>query len=136
MIYSYKHTNPRTASNATLPLHRVHRMNHIPFQASTTTNQQMHASDVPTQNRQVYSEQGYSTWPSVCKGNPGRRLKPLDLANTPRDARYARKLPLHKSTLSSLREPATKDGCETPPGPAASSPRSGKSFIAGWPIRL
>jgi hypothetical protein len=112
------------------PLHRVHRMNHIPFQASTTTNQQMRAWDVLTQNRQVYS-----TWLSVGKDNPGRKLEPLDLANTPRVARYAITLPLHKPTLTSLRAPATKDERETPPGPAASSPRSYKSFITGWPIR-
>jgi hypothetical protein len=29
-IYHDKHTNPHTASIATLPLHRVHRMNYIP----------------------------------------------------------------------------------------------------------
>jgi hypothetical protein len=127
--YSHKHPNPRTASIATLPLHKVHRMNHIPFQASTTTNQQKHASEVLTQNRQVYS-----TWPSVGRDNPGQKLEPLDLANTPKDARYARKLPLHKPTLNSLRAPATKDDRETPPGPAASSPRSCKCFIAGWLI--
>jgi hypothetical protein len=50
----YKHTNPRTASIATLPLHRVHRMNHIPFQASTATNQQMHASEVLTSSDKPY----------------------------------------------------------------------------------
>jgi hypothetical protein len=27
----------------------------------------------------------------VGKDNPGRKLEPLDLANTPKDARYARK---------------------------------------------
>jgi hypothetical protein len=47
-------------------------MNHIPFQASTTTNEQMHASEVLTQNRQVYS-----TWPSAGKDNAGQKLEPL-----------------------------------------------------------
>jgi hypothetical protein len=79
------------------------------------------------------TKQPYSTWPSVGKGSPGRKAEPLDLASTPIDAQYAMKLPLHKSTLSSLRAPATKDDRRTPPGPAASSPRSCKSFIAGWP---
>jgi hypothetical protein len=120
---SHKHAEPRTASSATLPLHGVHRMYHIPLHSSTPTNQQMHASKVPTQTKQ-----GYSTWPSVGKDNPGWKLEPLDLASTPTDVRYAMKLPLHKPMLSSLRSPATKDDRETPPGPAPSSSRCTNTY--------
>jgi hypothetical protein len=38
-------------------------------------------------------------------------------------------------TYTQLPQGATKDDRETPPGPAASSPRSCKTFIAGWPRR-
>jgi hypothetical protein len=70
-------------------------MYHIPVHSSTTTKPQMHAPDVLAQNKQVYS-----TWPSVGKDNPGRKLKlePLDLASTPREAWYAMKLPRHRPT--------------------------------------
>jgi hypothetical protein len=106
---SHKHTEPRTASSGTLPPHSVHCMHHIPLHSSTPTNQQMHASKVLAQNKQVYS-----MWPSVGKDNPGRQLEPLGLASTPQDARCAMKLPLHRPVLSSLREPATKEESKAP----------------------
>jgi hypothetical protein len=65
-----------------------------------------------------------------------RKAEQLDLASTPSDARYAIKLPLHKPTICPLRAPATKDDRETPLGPATSSPRSCKSFIAELPVGL
>jgi hypothetical protein len=83
-IAIHKHTEPRTASIATVSLHRVPHMHHIPVHASNTTRPQRHAPKELTENKQVYS-----TWPSVGKDNPGRKLEPLDLASTPRDARYA-----------------------------------------------
>jgi hypothetical protein len=61
------------------------------------------------------TRQPYPTWPSVGKDSPGRKAEPLDLTSTPSEDRHARKLPLHKPTLSSLRAPATKDNRETPP---------------------
>jgi hypothetical protein len=94
-IYIYTHTEPRTASSATLSLSTESHAC-IPVQ-SRQARLQTHAAEVLTQNEQVYS-----TWPSVGKDNPGRKLEPLDLASTPRDARYAMKLPRHKPTLSSL----------------------------------
>jgi hypothetical protein len=107
-IPRYKHTEPQTASSATLSLSTE---SHACITVrSSQARLQMHASEVLTQNKQVYC-----TWPSV--GNPGRKLEPLDLASTPRDARYAMKLALHKPTLSSLRAPATQDDRVTPRGP-------------------
>jgi hypothetical protein len=53
----------------------------------------------------------------------------------PSESPNADELPLHKPTLSSLTALTTKDDRETPLGPAASSPRSCKSFNAGWPGR-
>jgi hypothetical protein len=38
---------------------------------------------------------------------PARKLAPLDLASMPTDARYDKKLPLQRPTLSSLRAPFT-----------------------------
>jgi hypothetical protein len=67
---------------------------------------------------------------------PAWKLAPLDLANMPTDARYAKKFPIHRPTLSSRKAPFTNEARVTPPGPAASSPSKCKSFIAGWPRQL
>jgi hypothetical protein len=87
---SYKHAKPHNATSPTRPLHRVHHMYHSPLHPSTPTKQQTHAPNNLTQNKQAYL-----MWPSVGKDNPGRKLEPVDLASTPRDARYAMKLPQH-----------------------------------------
>jgi hypothetical protein len=79
--------------------------------------------------------QDYSMYSLVGMLRPARKLAPLDLANMPSDARYTKKLPLHRPMLSSLRAPCTNEARVSPPGLAASSPSICRSFIAGWPRR-
>jgi hypothetical protein len=131
----YQHTDPSEAIIATLQLLRVHLLNYSPSPARNNNSiQAIYESIYKAIYKAMHSLLScptYSLRRSVGKGSLGRKAEPLDLASTPSDARYAVKLPLlHKPTLSSLRAPATKDDRETPPGPAASSPRSCKSFIA------
>jgi hypothetical protein len=84
---------------------------------------------------QANTTQDYSMLSSVGTHRPAQKLAPLDLANMPTDAQYAKKLPLHKPTLSSLRAPCTEEVRVTSPGPAASCPSMCRSIIAGWPRR-
>jgi hypothetical protein len=84
---------------------------------------------------QANTTKHYSTHSSVGTRMPARKLAPLDLTNMPTDAQYAKKSPLHRPTLSSRNAPFTNEAHVTPPGPAASSPSTCKSFIAGWPRR-
>jgi hypothetical protein len=73
-IHIYKDTNQRAAIIATLPLHRVHCMHHIPLQlASPARQKQLHQSSYkPTHTSSYKSNQAYSSWLSVGKHNPGR----------------------------------------------------------------
>jgi hypothetical protein len=80
---------------------------------------------------QANTTQYYSTHASVGTRMPARKLAPLDLANMPTDALYAKKFPLHRPTLSSRKAPFTNEARVTPPGPAASSPSKCMGFIAG-----
>jgi hypothetical protein len=84
---------------------------------------------------QANTTKHYTTHSSVGTRMPARKLAPLHLANMPTDARYAKKFPLHRPTLSSRKASLTNDARVTPPGPAASSPSECKRFIAGWPRR-
>jgi hypothetical protein len=46
----------------------------------------------------------------ICRHRmPARKLAPLHLANMPTDARYAKKFPIHRPTLSSRKAPLTND---------------------------
>jgi hypothetical protein len=51
---------------------------------------------------QANTTQDYSMHSSVGMLRPARKLAPLDLANMPTDAQYAKKLHLHRPMLSSL----------------------------------
>jgi hypothetical protein len=50
---------------------------------------------------QANTTQHYSTHSSVGTRISARKLAPVDLANMPTDARYAKKFPLYRPTLSS-----------------------------------
>jgi hypothetical protein len=87
-IYGCKHTEPRMACIATLPLHRVHCMHrYTPTPQSpshesqstaaciTSTKETMSSRQDTELHRQTTSHtanQAYSTWPSVARDNPGR----------------------------------------------------------------
>jgi hypothetical protein len=71
---------------------------------------------------QANTTQHYSTHSSVGTRMPARKLAPLDLANMPTDARYAKKFPLHRPTLSAHKAPFTNEARMTPAGPYGMPP--------------
>jgi hypothetical protein len=87
------------------------------------------------QTRQHKEGTCYTSSSTVGTLKPARKLFPLQLARMPTDAQYNKKVPLINPTLSSLRAPATNEAREALPGPAASSLKECKNFIAGRPKR-
>jgi hypothetical protein len=122
-------------------LYYEHTRRHYAFSITKHVHSQQHSKrshghDRHRQAKHHKQELFSNPSSSVCTRMPARNPVPLGFASIPRHARNIKKDPLHSPMLSSCKAPATKDARSTPPGPAASSPSTCRSFIAGWPKRL